>query len=85
MAAHSSYSCPENSMDRGAWLTTIHEFAKSWKLLKQFSMHTQVCIYINFFMKFAETNLLLSRIFQSDSKCDIDKYCNLKAIYFGAY
>ena len=23
------YSCLENSMDRGAWLTTVHEVAKS--------------------------------------------------------
>ena len=24
------YSCLENSMDRGAWLVTIHKVAKSW-------------------------------------------------------
>ena len=24
------YSCLENSMDRGAWWATVHEFAKSW-------------------------------------------------------
>ena len=23
------YSCPENSMDRGAWLATVHEIPKS--------------------------------------------------------
>ena len=27
------YSCLENSMDRGTWQATVHEFAKSWKLL----------------------------------------------------
>ena len=25
------YSCLENSMDRGAWLTTVHAVTKSWK------------------------------------------------------
>ena len=29
MAAHSRYSCLENSMDRGAWQTTVHSVAKS--------------------------------------------------------
>ena len=24
------YSCPENSMDRGAWWVTFHGVAKSW-------------------------------------------------------
>ena len=24
------YSCPENAMDRGAWLATVHRFTKSW-------------------------------------------------------
>ena len=24
------YSCPENSMDRGAWQATVHGVAKSW-------------------------------------------------------
>ena len=24
------YSCLENSMDRGAWWTTVHEVPKSW-------------------------------------------------------
>ena len=24
------YSCLENSMDRGAWWSTVHEVAKSW-------------------------------------------------------
>ena len=27
------YSCPENSMDRGAWRATVHEVAKSWTQL----------------------------------------------------
>ena len=28
------YSCLENSMDRGAWQTTLHEVAKNWTELK---------------------------------------------------
>ena len=24
------YSCPENSMDRGAWWATVHGITKSW-------------------------------------------------------
>ena len=30
MAVHSSYSCMENSMDRGAWQTAVHGASKSW-------------------------------------------------------
>ena len=33
-------SCLENSMDRGAWRTTIHRVAKSRTQLKQLGMHT---------------------------------------------
>ena len=29
MATHSSYSCLENSIDRGAWWATVHRVAKS--------------------------------------------------------
>ena len=36
MATHSSISCLENSMDRGAWWTTVHEVSNSWI---QLSMH----------------------------------------------
>ena len=28
------YSCLENSIDRGAWLATVHGVAKSWTVLK---------------------------------------------------
>ena len=24
------YSCPENAMDRGAWLATVHRVTNSW-------------------------------------------------------
>ena len=29
MATHSSYSCLENSVDRGTWLATVHGVTKS--------------------------------------------------------
>ena len=29
MTIHSSNSCLENPVDRGAWQTTVHKFAKS--------------------------------------------------------
>ena len=31
------YSCLENSMDRGAWWATVHEVAKSWTRLSDFT------------------------------------------------
>ena len=34
------YSCLENPMDRGAWRATVHEVAKNWTQLKQFSTYT---------------------------------------------
>ena len=33
------YSCLGNSMDRGAWWTTVPGVAKSWKQLKRLSTH----------------------------------------------
>ena len=33
------YSCLENPMDRGAWLTTVHRITKSWIQLKRLSTH----------------------------------------------
>ena len=36
------YSCLKNPMDRGAWLATVHQVAKSWKQLKQLSSHTRM-------------------------------------------
>ena len=32
-------SCLENSMDRGAWWTTVHRVAKSWTQLKWLTLH----------------------------------------------
>ena len=34
------YSCRENPMDRGDWLVTVHEVAKSWTQLKKLRMYT---------------------------------------------
>ena len=36
------YSCPEKSMDRGAWQATVHEVAKSWTRLKRVSMQQSI-------------------------------------------
>ena len=33
------YSCLENSMDRGAWLATLHGVAKSWTRLSSYYFH----------------------------------------------
>ena len=33
------HSCPENPMDRGAWLTTVHGVAQSWTQLNRLSVH----------------------------------------------
>ena len=41
MATHSSNSCLENSMNRGAWQATVHEVMKSQTLL---SPHTHTNI-----------------------------------------
>ena len=40
------YSCLENSMDRGAWWTTVHEVAKL-DTTKQLStyIHIRICVY----------------------------------------
>ena len=35
MATHSSYSCLENSTDRGAWWATVHGVARSWPRLSR--------------------------------------------------
>ena len=37
------HSCPENSMDRGAWWATIQGIAKSWTWLKGLRTHRCVC------------------------------------------
>ena len=36
------YFCLENSMDRGAWRTTVHEVTESWPQLSNF--HTHICM-----------------------------------------
>ena len=36
------YSCLENSMDSGAWRTTVHKVVKSQTRLKQLSTYTHI-------------------------------------------
>ena len=36
------YSCLDNPMDRGAWLSTVHGVAKSWTWLS--NQHTQILV-----------------------------------------
>ena len=36
MATHSSYSCLENTKDRGAWQATVHEVSESWTRLRDY-------------------------------------------------
>ena len=38
------YSCPETSMDGGAWQTTVHRVAKSRTQLKRLSTHPKEII-----------------------------------------
>ena len=42
MATHSSFFCPENPLDRGAWQATVDRVAKSWTQLKRLSMHARL-------------------------------------------
>ena len=41
MATHSSISCLENPMDRGAWQVTVHGVAKSSDRTERLGMHTE--------------------------------------------
>ena len=42
------YSCLENPMDGGAWWATVHEIAKSWTWLSDFT--SSICIIAIIFM-----------------------------------
>ena len=44
MATHSSISCLENLMNRGAWKTTDHGVAKSWMQLSD-QAQTHLCTH----------------------------------------
>ena len=56
-------SCLENPMDRGAWWATVHGVTKSWRRLKQLSVHARIR---------PQTTKLLENIGRtaSDIKCD---------------
>ena len=49
------YSCLENSMDRGAWQATVHEVAKNWIQLSNFTF------FLSFFLSFFTQVLILSK------------------------
>ena len=38
------YSCPENSMDRGAWWATVHVVAKSQTRLSDYTAQLMLCL-----------------------------------------
>ena len=48
VAAHSKYSCLENSMNSGAWRVTVHGVAKNWTQLSDF--HSPCLSYIHTFI-----------------------------------
>ena len=51
MAAHSSHSCLENPMDRGAWRATVHGVTNSQTQRKQLTRtHAQSLSLIQFFV-----------------------------------
>ena len=48
MATYSSILAWRISMDRGAWLATVHRITKSWRELKRISKHIiQIYTHIN--------------------------------------
>ena len=44
MVSPLQYSCLENSMDRGAWWTTVHGVTKSWTQPKYLRAHIRIYI-----------------------------------------
>ena len=45
------HSCPENTLDRGAWWATVHRVTKSWTRLKRLSTQAYIhntCIHMAF-------------------------------------
>ena len=44
------YSCLENSMDRGAWWTTVHGVAKSWTQLSTHNKNNPYVLYCEVFV-----------------------------------
>ena len=51
-------SCLENSMDRGAWWTTVHGVAKSWTWLSNWAQYIDT-IYIFMFLQYVSQYVLL--------------------------
>ena len=52
------YSCLENSMNRGAWWTTVHMVIKSWTQLKQQHTHTHTHARVRVRHSYGEKNPL---------------------------
>ena len=53
------YSCLENSMDRGAWWTTVHRISQS-RIFKQFSMPIDIYIFIDIYFLFEGEGSLIA-------------------------
>ena len=56
------YSCLENSMDRGAWGTTVHRVPKSQTRLKWLSTHAHMYMHIHTQEQLNKKNKLLTCI-----------------------
>ena len=66
MATHSSYSCLENPIDRGAWQATVQKVTKNQTLLKRLSTHNHY-----------STSILITFVFEDLKHFIIDHLCNL--------
>ena len=54
------YSCLENPMDRGAWLATVREVAKSWTQLSDSAQHSSIKV-LDPLQRLGVSTLVLSR------------------------
>ena len=61
-ATHSQYSGLENSMDRGAWQTTVHGVAKSQTPLRDFHC-VRLCVYIYMYIVMSNNVLNMSTVY----------------------
>ena len=56
------YSCPENSMGRGAWLATVHGVTKSWTWLSDQAPYLYIGISLSIYID-THTNIYLTHHF----------------------
>ena len=54
------YSCLENSMDRGAWQSTVHRVAKSWA--QESTKNSQHSVYTVINKNFSENKIRVATI-----------------------